>query len=153
MTTLRRAFVRFHNDPSSLRYATAAIASTIAFLVLIGSVFVWVSDRNDYPTFGSALWFTLQTVTTVGYGDNPPTTALGQIVASVVMLVSIALFTVVTAVVTSIFIRALGRDEQHPEQQLHTESLARIEAALAAVHARLDTLESSSPGSTERPDH
>ena len=87
---------RFLNDPSSLRYATAAIVSVTGVLVVIGAVVIRIFDPKQYPTMGGALWFTVQTVTTVGYGDNAPVSWIGRSVATVVMLVSIGLTTVVT---------------------------------------------------------
>ena len=47
-------------------------------IVLVGGVIVWVFDRRDFPDLGGALWYTLQTVTTVGYGDKVPTSGLGR---------------------------------------------------------------------------
>ena len=80
----------------------------------------------------------MQTVTTVGYGDHVPTTAVGQIVASVVMLLGIGFVTVITASITGAFV-ARSRAEQNLEgptaasaeqlQQIN-ERLERIEAAL-----------------------
>jgi len=122
-----------------------AIVSAMVFLVAIGALFVWLADRQDYPTYASALWFTLQTVTTVGYGDNPPTTGVGQVVASVVMLVSIGLITVITAAVTSLFIRAVTDTEQRADHAATSATLERIEAALAAAQERLAELEPSTP--------
>lgn len=129
------------NDPSSLRYATGAIVSVIGALVLIGAVLMRVFDPDEYPTFGGALWFTLQTVTTVGYGDNTPASGLGRFVASVVMLISIGLVTVVTAVITSLFIQAAGRARGQADRDAQTSSLARIEASLAEAQERLDRIE------------
>jgi voltage-gated potassium channel len=138
MTHMVRAFVRFQKNPSSVRYASAAIVATMLVLVLAGAVLMRVFDSDSYPTIGSAVWFTLQTVTTVGYGDNTPTSAIGRVVASVVMLVSIALITVITAVVTSMFIRSVSREQDAADRLAVAETLARIEASLAAVHDRLD---------------
>jgi voltage-gated potassium channel len=158
MTRLGRAFVRFQNNPSSVRYASAAIISTIAILVLAGAVLMRVLDSENYPTFGEAIWFTLQTVTTVGYGDTTPTTTVGRIVASVVMLVSIGLVTVVTAVVTSILIgsldrqqNAVDRTEDAAGREATHDALARIEAALATAHERLARLEEIATGRSDEP--
>jgi len=140
MNFLTRAFVRFQRNPASLRYASGAIIATIVILVLGGALLMRVFDPDDYPTFGSALWFTLQTVTTVGYGDNTPTSAFGRLVASGVMLVSIALITVITAGVTSMFISSIRREQDEADQANTTETLARIEASLAAAHERLDRI-------------
>jgi voltage-gated potassium channel len=146
MNNLSRAFVRFQKNPSSVRYASAAIMSSIVIIVLAGALLMRLFDSDSYPTFGGALWFTLQTVTTVGYGDNPPTSAIGRVVAAVVMLVSIALITVITAVVTSMFIRSISREQDNADRLASTETLARIEASLAAAHERLERLSSSMPG-------
>ncbi len=140
---VRRSFERFLRDPSSLRHATAAIISVIVAMVVVGAVLIRLFDSNDYPTFGSALWFMLQTVTTVGYGDNTPTSTIGRSVASVVMLVAIGLITVVTAVVTSLFIQAAQQragDAHHIDE---ADAMARVEASLASISERLDRIEAS----------
>ena len=96
----------------------------------------------DYSTFGDAPWFTLQTITTVGYGESPPASAVGRVVASVVMLVSIALITVITAIITSVFIESARRRRRGgPHGDETADSLARVEAALDEIRARVDRLE------------
>ncbi len=148
-TRITRAFVRFQNNPSSVRYASAAIISTIAVLVVVGALLMRIFDDEQYGSFGEAVWFALQTVTTVGYGDNTPTSGEGRAIAAVVMLVSIGLISVITAAVTSMFIRAVGRDQQATDRRLLTEALARIESKLAEAHERLERIEqraTTSPG-------
>ena len=135
-----RAFVRFQKNPSSVRYASAAIISTITVLVIVGALLMRLFDPDNYPTFGGAVWFTLQTVTTVGYGDSTPTSPLGRSVAAIVMLVSISLITVITAVITSMFIRSVSREQEETDRVNASEALARIEASLASAHERLDRL-------------
>jgi voltage-gated potassium channel len=158
MTRLTRAFVRFQNNPSSVRYAAMAIISTMTMLVLAGAVLMRVFDPKNFPTFGEAVWFTLQTVTTVGYGDTTPTTGVGRFVASAVMLVSIGLLTVITAAVTSMFIGSLDREQKSTDRaddvalrEATHETLARIEAALAAAHERLARLEELAMARDDRP--
>ena len=138
-----RKFVRFQNHPSSVRYAAAAIVTTFLALVLTGGLLMRVFDADAYPTLGAALWFTLQTITTVGYGDNTPVSTVGRLVASIVMLVSIALITVVTAAITSMWIRSVGQDQQDADRASFNETLARVEAALGAANERLDQLTES----------
>ena len=70
-------------------------------IVLVGGVIVWVFDRRDFPDLGGALWYTLQTVTTVGYGDKVPTEGIGRLVEEAVMVVAVALIAILTASVTS----------------------------------------------------
>ena len=151
MTRLTRAYVRFEKNPSSVRYATAAIISTIIVLVVVGAMLIQVLAPDEYANFGEAIWFTLQTVTTVGYGDNPPVSGVGRTVASVVMLVSIGLITVTTAAITSLFIRSVSRERNEADQLVLTESLTRIEAALARAHERLERLEGNATDATGVP--
>ena len=79
--------------------ATATIAITVAAGVLMTIV-----DAKGYPSIGSGLWWAVQTVTTVGYGDNVPETTAGQVMAAVVMLFGIGFLTVITASITSGFV-------------------------------------------------
>ena len=37
--------------------------------MFLGSLVIWLFDKRDYESYGDALWYSLQTVTTVGYGD------------------------------------------------------------------------------------
>jgi len=140
-----RSFQKFLNEPSSLRYATASIVTVTSILVIAGAVVIRIFDAEEYPTIGGALWFTLQTVTTVGYGDSTPSSAIGRAVASIVMLVSIGLITVVTAVITSLFIQSAGRRDTTADRDAAAESLARIEASLASANERLDRIEKETP--------
>jgi voltage-gated potassium channel len=152
-TRFTRAFVRFQNNPSSIRYASAAIIATIVVLVVLGAVLMQILAPDQYDTFGEALWFTLQTVTTVGYGDNTPTSGEGRAVAAVVMLVSIGLVAVITAVVTSMFIRSVSRDDQESDRQVLAEALARIESKLTEADERLSRIErAAATAESERTD-
>jgi voltage-gated potassium channel len=107
---------------------------------------MWVFDHGQYPTYGSALWFTLQTVTTVGYGDATPISTVGKTVAAVVMLTAIGLVTVVTARVTSTFIEAArvrtaraNAEAASPE----TDPFTRLDSTLSTLVERLDQIEST----------
>ena len=139
----------FRSDPSSLRYATTVIISLSVVLVVIGALLTWFFAPGEYPTFGSALWLVLQTVTTVGYGDDPPVTVVGRAVTSVVMLSAIGITTVITAMVTSTFIESARAQRVGNRDDATAASLARIEASLASTQERLDRLEA---GLAERSD-
>ena len=53
------------------------------------------------PSLWRALWITVVTVSTVGYGDFVPVTGIGRFVASVIMIFGLALVPAVTAIVIS----------------------------------------------------
>ena len=108
-TNPRRAVARFLEDPASIRIAAWLIISATIVAVVVGGVLMRVLDHKEYPNIGRALWFTVQTVTTVGYGDVTPTRVIGRIVATVVMVTGIGFITIVTASVTSVFVEAARR--------------------------------------------
>ena len=139
---LFRPWKNFRENPSSIRWAAAAIMSVTVALVLVGAAVMRIFDSEEYPTFGGALWFTLQTVTTVGYGDVTPTSVVGRVFATAVMLFSIGLITVITAIITSLFIEAARAQRRQSEGDETVETLARIEASLTTVQLRLDLIES-----------
>ncbi len=77
---LQHARDRFAADPTSVRNAAYVMIVITVGTVLVGGVVVWVFDARDFPDLGGALWYTLQTVTTVGYGDKVPTEGVGRLV-------------------------------------------------------------------------
>jgi len=143
MGILRRGYQRFQDNPSSLRYATTAIISLTVAVVLLGALTMWIFDHDQYPTYSGALWFTLQTVTTVGYGDTTPTSGVGRSVAAVVMVTAIGLVTVVTARVTSTFIEAARVRTQRSEAAAAVDPFDQLDATLTTLASRLDRIEST----------
>lgn len=143
MRFVRRSVERFRADPASIRRATVAIISLTVFVVTVGAVIVWIFDREEYPTFGSAIWFTLQTVTTVGYGDATPERMVGRVVAGVVMITAIGLITVVSASITSVFLEAARARADVSNRSATIEAVAQIEASMTTIADRLEALEAT----------
>ena len=61
----------------------------------------WIEP--EFETYGDALWWAVVTTTTVGYGDLYPETAVGKIVAAVLMIVGIGTIGVITGTVAAMF--------------------------------------------------
>ena len=89
-----------------LRYA-----ALIVFTIVIsgGAVFVAV-ERNQDLSIWDGLWWAAETVTTVAYGDIYPTTALGRIVATVVMTAGIGFVALLTGALAQRFLYGAGED-------------------------------------------
>ncbi|NRQ40761.1 two pore domain potassium channel family protein [Nonomuraea sp. NN258] len=90
------------------------VGGTALFLSLVGSVAVLEVERPspdaNIQNIGDALWWSLTTMTTVGYGDRFPTTAEGRLVATGLMIAGIALLGVVTAAIASWFVERFERN-------------------------------------------
>ena len=96
---------------------------------------MWLTDRHDFPSLGLGLWWALQTVTTVGYGDVVPTTTAGRVIGSIVMLSGIGFLTVVTASVTAALIEAARKRSGAMSQHELSAELKEISARLSAIEA------------------
>ena len=118
--------------------AIRTIFTIAALLVMIAGTLARAIEPETFTSIGLAFWWALTTVTTVGYGDDVPTSFAGQLVAVLVMLVGVAFLTVVTASITSSFVdrtrRARGPSESETAiaEQLRQLDLRleRIEVAL-----------------------
>jgi len=118
------------------RGAGVVIATVSTSITVAAGLLMTVVDGDNFPSLGSGLWWGVQTVTTVGYGDRVPTTVAGQLLAALVMLLGIGFLTVITAAITSTFMSRSGRASSDPDvpatEQLRqiNERLERIEAAV-----------------------
>ena len=113
------------------RHAAWVIAGSTFVLTLAGGVGAWLIDRRDFDGLGDALWWSMQTVTTVGYGDVVPEHAAGRLIGVVLMLQGIALLTVITASVTAALIEQARRRRSEPDAIL--AKLEQMEARLEAI--------------------
>ena len=78
----------------SLRGRVATYVAGSAALLVFGALAVLDAEQSvpdaKILTFGDALWWAVTTITTVGYGDLDPVTAVGRAVAVALMLSGIA---------------------------------------------------------------
>ncbi len=125
------------HDSLTARRAAGIIAAFTVVVTVAGGVLERLLDHREYPTIGRGLWFALQTVTTVGYGDVTPRDSVGRFIAAVVMLSGIGFLAVITASVTASLVessrrRFTAQSEADDTRQLNeiSERLTRIEAAL-----------------------
>ena len=125
------------HDSLTARRAAAIIAAFTVLITVAGGILERVLDHSEYPTIGRGLWFALQTVTTVGYGDVTPKDSVGRFIGAVVMLSGIGFLAVVTASATAALIensrrRFAAKAEATEERQFDeiSQRLARIERAL-----------------------
>ena len=81
--------------------------------VIIGIITIWIigaiiislveTADKDFNNIGNSLWWTIVTMTTVGYGDMAPESTVGRILAILIMFCGISLIAIVTGTISSIF--------------------------------------------------
>jgi voltage-gated potassium channel len=87
----------------------------VIFLVILflAAVALHVLERDAQPDkFGDlpgALWWSVATLTTTGYGDVAPLTRMGRLVASVVMVAGLGLFGLLTGILATGFVAEARR--------------------------------------------
>jgi voltage-gated potassium channel len=85
----------------------ASVLAIFLLVLFVASTIVHVLERDDQPeAFGSVpatLWWAVATLTTTGYGDVVPHTALGRLVASVVMICGLFIFGLWTGILATGF--------------------------------------------------
>jgi voltage-gated potassium channel len=131
---VERRMSKFLREPPSVRLAASVIVTATALIVVVGGVLMRAVDHSGYGSIWVGMWWVLQTVTTVGYGDVAPTNRAGYILTALVMLEGIAFLTIVTAAITSTFVARAQRERA-------AEPALAAAVGDAAVMARLESLD------------
>jgi voltage-gated potassium channel Kch len=136
LNLIERRMSHFLREPVSVRNAANVIVTATAIVVVTSGTLMRVFDHREYPSIGRGLWWAMQTVTTVGYGDVTPKNVSGRIIASVVMLWGIAFLAILVAAITSTFV---ARAEK--EQAAKSGEEDHVAEQLADLSSRLDRIE------------
>jgi voltage-gated potassium channel len=87
--------------------AILAIAAVAVVLTVCGGLLIRIVEPETFPTIGDGLWWALQTVSTVGYGDVVPESRGGRAIGALLMLLGIALVPAFTSIVVAVLINRL----------------------------------------------
>lgn len=121
-------------------------AITLFLLVLtICSLVFFYAERGVNPevlTFEDSLWFVLQTITTVGYGDIIPVTEIGKITGVISMLSALILTSIVTSVATFSLIEKFRRGTREVAHR-NRAKMEEISNTLVEITVRLEKIEKS----------
>src|SRR5262245_14859071 len=120
------------------------LAFVTGMIALVAALVVRLLARGEFDSLGESLWWSAQTVTTVGYGDVIPETPFSKIVAVLVMFLGIATVSLTTALITSAVITATQRRIAEVQGDPELGALQRIERQLEAldrIEQRLEVVE------------
>jgi voltage-gated potassium channel len=140
LNIIERRIEHFMRQPPSVRNAAGVIVITTAVVTVGAGALISLIDNKEYSNVGVGLWWAIQTVTTVGYGDVAPKDVVGRIVAALVMLYGIAFIAIVTAVITSTFVARASHeyDEAHKEEEENDREL--MEKRFDELERKIDAL-------------
>ena len=123
------------------RSITLALATTFVGLAFAGAVAIRFLDEDSFPSFGLAVWWALQTVTTVGYGDVVPAGTTGKVIGGIEMVLGVSFISFLTAGVTSAVIQRSQGKRQEEERAQAVEDLKRLLDTLGEIQTAIAALE------------
>lgn len=131
---LRQVLGEFlHNRAESAAYLVGFL---IILVLEFGSAAVLAAEQGapgaNIETAGDAIWWSIVTMSTVGYGDFTPVTQQGRVIGIFVIIVGVALFGVVTGFLANKFV---GSGEEAPEAAESITSPGDLAAILAEIKA------------------
>jgi voltage-gated potassium channel len=138
---VRQIFTRHHLLP--------AIGAAVG-IMFTGSILVLVveRDRGAIDSLGEALWWGVQTITTVGYGDLVPVTPAGRIIGAMVMVSGVAVFGVVAANLAA-FLTDVQRRDIAAREDVEETAEERLEHKVDHLLVRLERLEQRLEGRSQ----
>ena len=101
----------------------------ISFIALMFSAVLLLivenSPNSTIKTFSDAIWFSIATISTAGYGDFYPNTVAGRLIASFLLIFGASVYGIITAKIASLFIdnkiKEDLRIEEHKLDEISSE--------------------------------
>ncbi len=109
----------------------------VTIAIVFGGAFGIMLAEPGMETFGDAIWWSLVTTTTVGYGDISPESTGGRVIAGILMIVGIGFLGMVTGSVATYFVDRLSRGQEQGKKTVLDEQVEYVKSKLD----ELDNLE------------
>lgn len=90
--------------------------TNIVMILFSSAIMVFAENM----TFQDALWWSIVTCTTVGYGDISPTTAIGRVLAVLLMIFGIGMIGMLTGAITTYFTKQHERTNTDDDHELES---------------------------------
>ncbi len=115
-----------------LRGGVTSLAFAAMLLVAFSSLSILVLERapeSNIKSAEDAVWWSLTTITTVGYGDRFPVTTEGRVVGVILMLAGVSMFGCLSGLAASFFVGDNAREKTSEASEL----LARLDQVLSEL--------------------
>jgi voltage-gated potassium channel Kch len=147
------AWITGREQRRGLRPRDAAILIVIVWVLamVVFGVAEHLVEPNTFPTVWLGMWWSLVTVTTVGYGDFVPVGTAGRIIASFLLLGGLAFLTVIIAMITSGFVERRQRQSNATSEDRVLQRLDKLSDELKDVGAEVRRLRPDDGGEADSP--
>ncbi|MAD43715.1 MAG: ion transporter [Oceanospirillaceae bacterium] len=111
----------------------------VSFIIIVmaGTLMALIDPNVDTPLDG--IWWAWVTVTTVGYGDIVPGTTAGRLFGSLLILMGIGLFSMMTASFSAFFMQR-EEEDLFDKERSHAAQLEKMEGRMEQLEKKLDRL-------------
>jgi voltage-gated potassium channel len=111
---------------------------SIVLVVLSADLFLLVEKTPDtlFKNFADAVWFSMVTVATVGYGDIYPKTSFGRVLAGFLIFFGVSVFGIITASISSYLVELDTRKERQEEM----DKIGELERKEDMIAQKIDEL-------------
>lgn len=103
--------VRKYPQKTKLDYATFILL----LIVIFGSLLFFIVEKGvnpEVPNYDSAVWFSIVSMTTTGYGDIVPVTSIGQIISVIIIFSGMGYVSLATATLAFSFIDIFRKESR-----------------------------------------
>ncbi len=89
--------------------------------VIVAAILVFIFEsRSNFPDFTDCIWWSCETITTVGYGDFIPKTAGGRTVAVMLMVIGVGMISMLSGTIATYFFTIRKKNHSDELTQLYT---------------------------------
>ncbi|OWZ02875.1 Voltage-gated Ion Channel [Phytophthora megakarya] len=120
MKNLRVIFARKKEELLVVTYLTGVVLLTSSLLIFF---LEHLAQPSVFSSFGVCVWWSVETITSLGYGDVVPITGLGRMVGATLALWGIILFTIPGAVLGSGFIEVMLEKQREEEAEMYSMAM------------------------------
>ncbi|KAE9010310.1 hypothetical protein PF005_g12350 [Phytophthora fragariae] len=120
MRKLRVIFARKKEELLVVTYLTAVVVLTASMLIFF---LEHVAQPTVFSSFGVCVWWAVETITSLGYGDVVPITAMGRVLGASLAFWGLILFTIPGAVLGSGFIEVMLEKQREEEAEMYSMAM------------------------------
>ena len=135
--------VRLYNIWTYIRGGEVVLLATLSIIsIIFGALAIYLAEAGkpeaNITSLYDAFWWSIETITTVAYGEYYPVTALGRFVASVMMFAAIGFVWTVVGIIGS---NLVARKIKEKETKSSTPTTRVMDDVKNTVKSRIDSIE------------